>query len=208
MTESAAPQALSIRDKNKLRIRSRIVEAAMTLVARRGLDGVSPDDIAATAEVGRATFFRYFDSKEAAVVVGFYEKRLEALVDRLRAAPAELGPMEAVIHAYRQLDISWKQQADWIRMQADLGSESPSLKAKAMSYQAQYEAAIAEAISVRYRRLAAKDPRPRLLAASSLAVVRTCIDHWSATGAKGNLPKLVREGLRQLSAGFSEHDGP
>lgn len=179
----------------------------MALVTEHGLDGVSPDDIAATAEVGRATFFRYFDSKEAAVVVGFYEKRLEALVERLRAAPAELGPMEAIIHAYRQLDISWKKQADWIRMQARLGSESPSLKAKAMEYQGQYEQAIADAISLRYRKLAAQDPRPRLLAASTLAVVRTCIDHWSETGARGDLPKLVREGLRQLSSGFSEHDG-
>lgn len=206
MTEITASEALSLRDKNKLRYRNRIVEAAMALVAKHGLDAVSPDDIAATAEVGRSTFFRYFDSKEAAVVVGFYEKRLEALVERLRAAPAELGPMEAIIHAYRQLDISWKKQADWIRMQAELGAGSPSLKAKAMEYQAQYEEAIAEAISVRYPKLAAQDPRPRLLAASTLAIVRSCIDYWSATGAKGDLPKLVREGLRQLSSGFSEHD--
>lgn len=207
MSEITASDALSLRDKNKLRLRTRIVEAALALVAKHGLDGVSPDDIAATAEVGRSTFFRYFDSKEAAVVVGFYEKRLEALVERLRAAPAELGPMEAIIHAYRQLDLSWKKQADWIRMQADLASESPSLKAKAMEYQAQYEEAIAEAISVRYHKLTAQDPRPRLLAASTLAIVRTCIDHWSSTGARGDLPKLVREGLRQLSSGFSEHDG-
>ncbi len=207
MAENTTPQALSIREKNKLRIRNRIVDAAMELVAANGIDGVSPDDIAATAEVGRATFFRYFDSKEAAVVVGFYEKRLQALVGKLQAAPAELGPMAAIIQAFRQLDATWKKQAEWILMQARLGSDSPSLKAKAMEYQAQYEEAIASAIAPRYARLAARDLRPRLLAGSTLAVVRICIEHWSANGGRGDLAKLVREGLSQLSAGFAGHDG-
>ncbi len=206
MTRISAPQAPSIREKNKLRIRNRIVDAALELVMANGIDKVSPDDIAATAEVGRATFFRYFDSKEAAVVVGFYEKRLQALVDSLQAAPAALGPMAAIVHAFRQLDATWKKQAGWILMQARLAAASPSLKARAMGYQAQYEEAIASAIAPRYAGLARRDLRPRLLAGSTLAVVRICIEHWSANGGRGDLAKLVREGLAQLGAGFIEHD--
>jgi len=54
--------------KRKQRLaRQRIVEAADELFARRGFDDVSVSDIAAKAEVGRTTFFRYFGDKTEVV---------------------------------------------------------------------------------------------------------------------------------------------
>ncbi len=50
--------------------RARIATAAVQRVSENGLAGVTVEQIAAAAEVGRATFFRYFSSKEDAVAEG------------------------------------------------------------------------------------------------------------------------------------------
>src|SRR5690349_3750322 len=100
---SPAAPAESLRDRKRQLLRRRIVDTAIQLVSSRGLQNVTADEIAAEAEVGRATFFRYFDSKEAAVIVGFYEQRLTELVQALNEAPVNLGPMDAVAWAVRHL---------------------------------------------------------------------------------------------------------
>lgn len=194
----------SLRDRNKQRLRKQIVDAAMRLVAQRGLDKVTADDIAAAAEVGRATFFRYFDSKEAAVIVGFYEQRLMALVQMLNAAPPALGPMDAVIWTFRQLGASDAVDDKLVRLHARMVTTSTVLRARAFEFHARYEQAIADAIAGRYKRGRAGGLRPRLLAAATLAVVQACIEHWSAGDSIRDLTDLVLAALEQLKAGFSD----
>ncbi|NYI92353.1 AcrR family transcriptional regulator [Amycolatopsis endophytica] len=57
----------SLRDRKRRQTRERIAEAAFTLFDERGFGEVTVDDIAALAEVGRTTFFRYFGDKEEVV---------------------------------------------------------------------------------------------------------------------------------------------
>lgn len=199
-TDPAQPAAL--RSRNKLRVRNEIAAAAMSLAVERGLSHFSADDIAAAAQVGRATFFRYFDSKESAVVVGFYENRLQELVASLGEAPAQLGPVDALIWSFTRLGADFERQSKLVRLLATMLLTSPSLRAKALDYQASYEQAIATAIAGRYQNLAADDLRPRWLAASTLAVSTTCVYHWSASEVPLSLPDLVTAALQQLKAGF------
>lgn len=194
----------SLRDRHKQRVRRQIVESAIQLVAARGLDQVSADDIAAAAEVGRATFFRYFDSKEAAVIVGFYEQRLTALVDVLGAAPARLGPMDAVIWTFRELALRTKAQMRLVRLHARMVTSSPVLRARAFEFHARYEQAIAGAVAGRFRRARPGDLRPRLLAAAVLAVTQSCIEHWAARKDSPDLTGLALAGLEDLKSGFAE----
>lgn len=203
MSPSPTPKRESLRDRNKQRLRQRIVQSAMALAAERGLSGVTADDIAAAAEVGRATFFRYFDSKESAVIVGFYEQRLTALVEVLDAAPAGLGPMDAVIWTFRQLGQRPDRQLKLVRLHARMVTSSPVLRARAFEFHSRYEQAIANAVAGRFGRRRAGDPRPRLLAAASLAVIQACIEHWAARKDDPDLTALVLAGLEQLKNGFS-----
>jgi AcrR family transcriptional regulator len=46
-------------------VRSRVLDAALELVGRHGLAGLSMDELAATASVSRATLYRLFPGKEA-----------------------------------------------------------------------------------------------------------------------------------------------
>jgi AcrR family transcriptional regulator len=204
MATPAPKTAVSLRDRNKQRVRRRILETAMSLAATRGVDAITADDISAQAEIGRATFFRYFDSKEAAVIVGFYEQRLTALVDTLGAAPAKLGPMDAVLWTFRELGKRPDKQLKLVRLHARMVMTSPALRAKAYEFQARYESAIAEAVAARFATLRDDDPRPRLLAAAALAVIQSCIEHWAARRESLDLTELVIGGLEQLRAGFAE----
>ena len=202
MSNSDPSSSEPLRSRNKTRIRHEIASAAVRLAIERGLSSFSADDIATAAEVGRATFFRYFDSKESAVVVGFYENRLTELVAMLGEAPEKLGPVDALIWSYRQLAGGFERDSMLLRLLATMLLSSPSLRAKALDYQTSYEQAIAAAIAGRYEDLADDDLRPRWLAASTLAVSTSCVYHWAASETAPDLPELVIAALEQLKAGF------
>lgn len=57
-----------LRDRKKVRQREALVDAAIELFERRGIDATSVEDIAAAVDVSRATVFNYFPYKEAILV--------------------------------------------------------------------------------------------------------------------------------------------
>lgn len=79
-----------LRDRKRQRVREALVEAAHELFAERGYEKVTVADIAARAEVGRATFFRYFGDKQE-VVFGGAEDLAPAVAAAEEAVPA--GPV-------------------------------------------------------------------------------------------------------------------
>src|SRR3954452_2536083 len=84
-----------LRERKKLATRLALHRAALELVAERGLEHVSVDDIAARADVSPRTFFNYFSSKDDAVL-GLDPDAMQRQVTELRARPAEEPPVEAL----------------------------------------------------------------------------------------------------------------
>jgi AcrR family transcriptional regulator len=80
-TPPPGPAADSLVGRKQRQARQRIVEAANDLFAVRGFDNVSVSDIAARAEVGRTTFFRYFGDKTEVVFA-----KEQALLDAIALA--------------------------------------------------------------------------------------------------------------------------
>src|SRR5687767_6815234 len=73
-------------------------DAALMLLATKGFDAVTVDDIVAVAGVSRRTFFRYFASKED-VVVRFIADMGAGVVAELAARPRDEPPSTALRHA-------------------------------------------------------------------------------------------------------------
>jgi AcrR family transcriptional regulator len=94
------PPGESLRERKRRLIRQRIVEAADELFTSEGFDAVSVTEIAARADVGRTTFFRYFGDK-AEVVFAHEEEMLERLTQV--AAQENAGPSLTAADAIEQL---------------------------------------------------------------------------------------------------------
>ena len=90
--------AVGLRERNKLRRREQITEAALRLFAERGFDGVTIDEIADAADVSRRTFFRYFARKED-VILAWKQQMADELRAALAERPEREPPLDAVHRA-------------------------------------------------------------------------------------------------------------
>ncbi|MFC5890641.1 helix-turn-helix domain-containing protein [Kitasatospora sp. CM 4170] len=76
------PTPLGRRERNKLKVKERLYDAAITLFAEQGYDETSIDEIAERADVARGTFFNYFQRKED-LLGAWGEKRRDTLLTTL-----------------------------------------------------------------------------------------------------------------------------
>jgi AcrR family transcriptional regulator len=88
------------------RNRLRILAAASELIAERGIDGVSMDDVARAAGVGAGTLYRRFGDR-AGLALALLDEHTRTFQDAMIAGPPPLGPgvpaaerLRAFGHAY------------------------------------------------------------------------------------------------------------
>ncbi len=177
--------------------RERIAAAAAQLVAEVGLAGATVDRIADTADIGRATFFRYFNSKEDAVAEGINAHWLGRITTALAAQPIGLSATAAVLGAFHELAVGFAEIEEQVRELATLTRSSETLDAWTLHIYVRYESAIAELVAPRLPDLAPQDVRPRLIGAVAMATVRIALDDWLSDG--GSLPERVRQGLAAIT---------
>ncbi|MCV7300280.1 TetR family transcriptional regulator [Mycobacterium barrassiae] len=187
-------ESLTVRRQRATRVR--IATAAAELVAEVGLAATTVEQIAQTAEVGRATFFRYFSSKEDAVAEGMTNRWLATITAAVARQPAELSAHGAVVAAFGDLGEGFDAVSEQVRELAILTRSSPALSAWTLQSYLRYEAAIAELVAPRLGDLTADDPRPRLIGAMAMASVRIALDDWLVHG--GSLPARVRSAVSSL----------
>ncbi len=187
-------ESLTVRRQRATRVR--IATAAAQLVAEIGLAGTTVEQIAQTAEIGRATFFRYFSSKEDAVAEGMTNRWLATITAAIARQPAELSAHGAVVAAFGDLGEGFDAVSGQVRELAILTRSAPALSAWTLQSYLRYEAAIAELVAPRFDDLSADDPRPRLIGAMAMASVRIALDDWLVHG--GSLPARVRSALSSL----------
>jgi AcrR family transcriptional regulator len=191
------PESLTVRKRRVTN--ARIAASAARLAGRYGVSNTTVDQIAADADVGRATFFRYYETKESAVAEGITGPWLTLVTDAIARQPDHLPAQEALVAAFGELAEQFPAHHDQIRELARLTRSSPTLNAwTAQTYQ-RYEHAIADLLTPRFRTPTEHDPRPRLLAALAMTAVRISLDDWIDHG--GALPDLIHRALHSISVG-------
>jgi AcrR family transcriptional regulator len=188
----------SVREQKKGATRARIADVAARLATDQGIAATTVDEVAAQAEVGRATFFRYFDSKELAVAHGLSGAGAYVLAGVLGQVDPRLGPADAVRAAYAELGRGFAEQREMFYEQAMLSRSSPAMFAWTLHLYVDWEIAIADAVAPRFADLCTADPRPRMLGALTMAAARLACDVWVADGGQGDLPALTQRYLSAL----------
>lgn len=187
-----------LRERKKLRTRGEISAAAVSLIAERGLNEVRVEDICDEAEIGRSTFFRYFDSKESAFVEGVHARRIESLTSGVRERPARESAFDALQAAALAMAADWRSLRDDMLLEAGLRAESAAVRAWAAESAERWVAEIAAAIA---ERLDDDLERAAVVAAAFIATVQIGYGSWIAAGADHDpTPALQRcfDTLRSL----------
>lgn len=197
-------EAVSLRDRKKRKTWESIASATIELVVERGFDAVRVEDVCAAAEVGRSTFFRYFDSKEAAFVAGIHRGRLEAVVEAAERRPAHEDALQMISNAFLEVYADWRAQRDLMQLEAGIRAVSTQVKVRSLSQQVAWESLLARAIEPRLAAGPRRALHARLLAATIVSAVRMANDQWLEDGAKRSPTKdltAALDAVRELVEG-------
>ena len=189
-----------LRERKKLATRLALHEAALRLVAERGLEHVSVDDIAERADVSPRTFFNYFPSKDDAVL-GLDPAASDSMAESLRTRPARETPVQAMrAVAHEQAGQMAEESVLWPLRLRVIDAHPPLLARLAATF-GRAEQAMAAAIAERTG-AHPHDLYPLLLAGVAAAAMRSALHRWLAGDFTASLPDLVDEAWDVLAAGL------
>jgi AcrR family transcriptional regulator len=192
---------MTLRDRKKLATRLALSRAALRLTAERSFDDVTPESIAAAADVSPRTFRNYFASKEEAIVAEFLHGAHE-FAAALRARPAE-EPIWQSLRAVlaRAMDVPVDEQRK-ITALMRLAQDHPALLAQLLTVFETVDQELAEVIAERTGTDLHRDLYPRLLASAGALCVKTALDLWAEGAHPASLSELVDDALDQVSRGL------
>jgi AcrR family transcriptional regulator len=190
-----------LRERKQQRTRDAIVEAAMALFAERGFDAVTVTEIAARAEVGRTTFFRYFADKAEVLFADDDELHGEVLaeaervaVDRAPLADSLQDGLAVARAGLLVLTYRLAVRPEWLGLHQRLVDSHPGLRARSLVKQRGY---VDAAIAVMLRHGATPE-----MATLAAGVAAACFDsgHAEALATGRDLSAAVDAAFRTVSA--------
>jgi len=190
-----------LRERKKAATRLALHEAALRLVAERGLEHVSVDDITARADVSPRTFFNYFPTKDDAVL-GLDPDAMHRQVQDLLDRPADESPIEALRAVARGQALEMAGETDLWPLRLTVIDAHPPLIGRLAAVFGESERVMAEAIAQRTGTRVGVDVYPTLLAGVAGVAMRTALHRWHATDFTASLPALVDEAWTALAAGL------
>jgi AcrR family transcriptional regulator len=190
-----------LRERKKLATRLALHEAALQLVAERGLDHVSVDDITARADVSPRTFFNYFSCKDDAVL-GLDPDAMHRQVRAFHDRPADESPVQALRTVAVEQALEMAGETEFWPLRLTVIDAHPALIGRLAAVFGEAERVMAEAIAERTGTRVGADAYPTLLAGVAGIAMRTALHRWHATDFTSSLPGLVDEAWDLLTAGL------
>ncbi|MEH3131226.1 MAG: TetR family transcriptional regulator [Mycolicibacterium neoaurum] len=173
--------AAGVRERARLALRTEIAQAMSELFARRGFDAVTVEEAAGEVGISRATFFRYFGSKEDAVLAAIeassidYVAVLQDLPPRTDETPWQLM-QRAFVDALTHIDEHSELERSRVRMINSI----VSLRTRMAQRRFAYEDALTPVLAARIDTPEAA--RPVIVAA--LACLDLAWRRWAAGEAR------------------------
>ena len=214
MTESAIKTATAegvgapgLRERRRARTRDDIEAAALGLFLEHGYDATTTEEIAEAALVSPRTFFRYFASKEDVLLARGRDEMVLA-ARSLAERPADEPLMDSLRELLQVFAAVYGGESDrerqlcWIR----LVNTTPHLAAAFLEMLHGMELVLRDFVAARLG-LAARDRRPRLVAAAFSTAFRVAAETWQESDGSADMTLLVRENVEALVAPLLEPGG-
>ena len=125
--------------------RQRLQQATLELFQQQGYDATTTAEIAARAGVTERTFFRHFADKREALFDG-EEGFRDTLAERVMSAPDAMGPMEALLYAFRSVEPLLEQNRPFTEPRQEIIARPPALQERVLTKTANLIGALAAAL--------------------------------------------------------------
>lgn len=196
------PATLGLRERKRIATRRAIQVATLELLAERGLDGVTVDEISRVADISPRTFFNYFASKEQAMLGDPPELPGGEVIERfVHARGPLLDDLGQVLIAAGDDVMADK---DLVHLRHSVVKQYPQLLGMRMVTMRRFEESIAQIIE---RRLLAEDPagdrdavsgRARLVTLVAFAAMRHAWASWADGDPGSRLEDRLEASFREL----------
>ena len=197
--------APSLRERNKARARAEIAAAALRLFGERGFEGVTVDEIVAAAGVSRRTFFRYFDTKEDALLADYPElhirltETLERIVIVDPVTPDDpLAPVRSGLHVLADW---YLERSEAVLERSRVIRETLPLAARNLEFLSQWERAITAMLSSRIG-CESNTLLARTAAAAMVGAFRAALSQWVRSSGTEDLHALIDQALDLVQPGL------
>lgn len=187
-------ESLAVRKREVVREALRL--AAERLIAKRGYENVTIEEIARAAGVSRRTYFRYFETKEDVVVAGS-DRYADDLLAAVAARPQREPPLVAIRNALVPALEESLRNAEMIRSVIEMLRGNTALRRAMLERRNRMEERLAALLARRMRRDLRSDPAPVLLAYLTRALTDTAFNVWYDQ-QRTDIPALVDELLTAL----------
>jgi AcrR family transcriptional regulator len=191
----------SLRERNKARARAEIADAALALFGERGFEGVTVDEIVAAAGVSRRTFFRYFETKEDALLADYPELNTR-LVETLGTTTPD-DPLPSVRSGLHDMADWYVERSEAVLARSRVIRDTAvHLAARNLEFLSQWERAVAETVA---RQVGGHpgDLLPRTAAATIVAAFRAALTQWVRSSCTDDLHDLTDRALDMVEFGLN-----
>lgn len=172
----------------------RVQQSALDLFEQNGFEQVTVDQIARAADVGVATVYRQFGTKEGIVLWDEYDPMLfDAIADKLPAPRLRDALLSALIEA---LDRVYTRDAERILRRARLILAHQSIAAAAAAGQAELRRGLAEVL--RRKRACTTDIEADVVAAAVAGTLEVAVTHWVRAGGDPPLRRYLKRAFDRL----------
>jgi AcrR family transcriptional regulator len=199
---SVADKPLDLRSRTRENVRVQIAEVAFNVFADRGFDAVTATEVAEAAGISRASFFRYFESKEDAVFVA-QEELGAKIAGRLRERPAGEDAWSALRQSLDPIIAVYRESPTQSLARLRLTRSTTKLRAHQLERFDQWKQLIGAALAERLG-VEEVDLRIEALVAAALAALGSASSRWAASDGADDLIELIDDAFGAIAGPFPE----
>jgi AcrR family transcriptional regulator len=200
-----ADKPLDLRSRTRENVRVQIAEVAFNVFAERGFDAVTATEVAEAAGISRASFFRYFESKEDAVFVA-QEELGAKIAARLRERPAGEDAWSALRQSLDPIIAVYRESPTQSLARLRLTRSTTKLRAHQLERFDQWKQLIGAALAERLG-VEEVDLRIEALVSAALAALGSASSRWAASDGADDLVELIDDAFGAIAGPFPELRG-